>query len=211
MPRPRSSQTKHIIRAHGVKVFKSQHADIRALKRYGYTPSLYGNKVWASSFALMDYLKRKPLEQGVKSLDVGCGWGALGCFLASRFNAKVEAVDADKSVEPFLELTALLNGVEVCFNHKRFEQLTGRYLSQFHVLVGGDICFWPEMTGPLFNLLNRALKNGVTRAYIADPGRPPFWALAERCAEKFYADVVSHRTHLPHPSEKQILVIHNDQ
>lgn len=211
MPRPRQSQTKHLIRAYGIKVLKSTHADIQALKRKSYVPSLHGNKVWTSCFSLMNYLKKHPLEHGVRVIDVGCGWGVLSCFLARQFEASVEGVDADADIEPFFELTARVNGVDIQFNNQRFEQLTGKYLGQFDVLVGSDICFWNEMTDPLFNLIRRALKNGVGQVYIADPGRTSFWALAELCAEKFNGEVIGHRIQRPRPSEKKILVVHNEE
>ena len=72
------------------------------------------------------------------------------------------------------------NKVDITFQHKRFEQLTGKLLSNYDVLVGSDICFWDEMTDLLYKLIRRALRNGVQSIYIADPGRTPFLELAEK-------------------------------
>ena len=75
--------------------------------------------------------------------------------------------------------------------------------------MGTDICFWDEMTRPLFDLISLALKVGVERIIIADPGRPPFWALVDLCAEAFQIDVVSRRIYEPWKTEKFILAIDN--
>jgi hypothetical protein len=48
---------------------------------------------------------------------------------------------------------------------------------------------------------------GVKKILIADPGRPPFWALAELCAEKLGSEVITRRINQPWKSEKYILVI----
>lgn len=199
---------EHLLCAHGIQALRSTYPGVQALKRKGYMPSLHGNKVWSSCFVLMDYLKKYPLTTDIHIIDVGCGWGTLSCFLAKQFDAKVCGVDADPYIEPFFELTALVNEVQVSFDKKRFEQLTGRYLSAFDVLVGSDICFWDSMTDILYALIRRALRHGVKHLYIADPGRPPFWALADRCADTFYGEVITHRTQIPRSSEKHILVIH---
>ena len=43
---------------------------------------------------------------------------------------------------------------------------------ELHTLMGTDICFWDEMTTPLFELIQRARAAGVEQVLIADPGRP---------------------------------------
>ena len=63
------------------------------------------------------------------------------------------------------------------------------------------------MTNPLFKLIDRALSSGEKKILIADPGRPPFWELTEKCAEKFDSEVITRRIYKPWKSEKYILVI----
>ena len=63
------------------------------------------------------------------------------------------------------------------------------------------------MTEPLFNLIDRSLRSGVQKILIADPGRPPFWELTEKCAETFDSEVITRRIYKPWKSEKYILVI----
>ena len=43
----------------------------------------------------MDYLGCQGLPEGVKVLEVGCGWGLAGIFCAKHFRAVVTGVDAD--------------------------------------------------------------------------------------------------------------------
>ncbi len=45
------------------------------------------------------------------------------------------------------------------------------------------------MVKPLFNLIQRAIKGGVERVIIADPGRPTFYELGELCREKFEVEL----------------------
>ena len=96
-------------------------------------------------------------------------------------------VDIDSDVFPYLEALATANGVEVSHHRSRFERLTTRRLGRQHLIVGSDVCFWDEMSTPLFNLIRRAERGGATRVVIADPGRAPFRALVSRCEERWGA------------------------
>ncbi len=173
--------TSTMRRAYGVKILNSNHKDIRRLKREGYVAEIHGNKFWNSSFLIMDYLKKHPLKKNARVLEIGCGWGLLGIYCADNFGARVTGIDADEKVLPYLELHAEINGVDMVGKKMTFQQLSVEKLKEFDVILGADICFWDEMTGMLFNLINRALRAGVKEIMIADPCRPPFTALTERC------------------------------
>ena len=170
-------------RAYGVKILNSNHPEIRRLKREGHVAEIHGNKFWNSSFLVMDYLRKNPLKKNVRILEIGCGWGLLGIYCAKQFNAKVTGIDADENVLPFLELHADINGVKIDGKKMTFQQMTTEKLKKFDVILGADICFWDEMSGLLHNLTRRALKAGVKQVMIADPCRPPFTDLAERCKD----------------------------
>lgn len=204
------SETTTYTRSHGIISLKSTHKDVRRLKREGMIPSIHGNKVWSSCFALMSWLDEHPLPANQRVLDVGCGWGVLSCYLAKQQKARVTGADADPSVEPFFELTAKVNGVSVPFIKKRIEQLTGAMLTNFDVITGSDICFWDDMTRLLYNMIRRALRQNVKHIYISDPGRSPFWALADQCAQDFYGEVISRQTGKTAATQRHILVIHNE-
>lgn len=174
-------------RAFGIDLMLASHPEVRRLRRELGDFSTHGNKVWRSSLLLMDYLKKHPIKARSRVMEVGAGWGPASIFVAKRFRAQVTAVDLDPVVFPFLEAQAALNGVQVSTLKSRFEKITGRQLQDFDALMGSDICFWDNMVDPLYRLIVRARKAGVRDIWIADPGRTPFLALAERCEQKLGA------------------------
>lgn len=167
----------------GLTVLKNNHRDIRRLRKEAGYPSHHGNKVWNASLLLMDYFKEQPLEQGSRVLEIGCGWGITGIYCAKRFNCEVTGLDIDASVFPFMHHHALINGVRVDTVRCSYQRATQDFLAQYDVVVGGDICFWDELSTPLFNLLRRAHRMG-NRVVLSDPGRPPFQLMAERAQHK---------------------------
>ena len=202
-----STNTSHSIDYLGIKALRSRHPTIRKLKRQQQGHSAHGNKVWRSSFVLMDYLTTYPPTTSSKILDVGCGWGLTGIFLAKKYSARVTAIDIDPSVEPFLQLQASVNKCDIAFQARSFETLTQADLSTYDSIIAADICFWDELTEPLFELIGLALESGVERIMIADPGRPPFWDLVDLCMQNFAAEVVTRRIYQPWKTEKFILSI----
>lgn len=201
----------HTLHTRGITLLRGGHRAVRRLKRANHQPSIHGNKVWNSSFLIMDQLVRqKDINSGTHLMDIGCGWGPLAVFAAKRFRCRVTAVDADADVFPYLHLHAAINRVEVTPLHCRFERLTRARLNGVDQITGADICFWDELTPVLFNLIRRALGQGVRRILIADPGRSPFYALAERCEKAFNARVVERRTSNPRPLSAELLIVDRD-
>ena len=195
-------------RANGLRILTGAHASGRALRRAGHVAEIHGNKLWNSSFLLMEHLKKHPLPAGTRVLEIGCGWGLLSIFCAKRFGAVAHGVDADANVQPYMHLHAELNGVEVTSEKKTFAQLTTKMLADYDLVVGGDICFWDDLNRDLFNLIRRARKAGVGTVMIADPCRPPFTALAERC-EATLPNTERRTVHLSRPvkASGQILIV----
>jgi len=196
----------HLISFMNIHALKASHPEVRKLKRQQ-VHAAHGNKVWRSSFVLIDYLSTWEIPDNAKVLDIGCGWGLTGIYLAKNYQAQVIGVDIDASVEPFLNLQASINKCSIEFQQRSFESLKNTELAQFHTVMGTDICFWDEMTTPLFKLIKRALGAGVKQILIADPGRPPFWELADRCVAKLGGEVISRRIGQPWNTEKYILAI----
>lgn len=196
-------------RAYGVKILNSNHPEIRRLKREGNVAEIHGNKFWNSSFLVMDYLKKNPLKKNVRILEIGCGWGLLSIFCARTFDARVTGIDADENVLPYFQLHADLNDVMVTGKRMTFQQLSVEKLEAFDVIVGADICFWDEMAGLLHNLVRRAMKAGVKQVMIADPCRPPFTDLTERCRKTFggQVDVVEKWLTRPVHASGEILIV----
>ena len=198
---------RHFIEYLDIKALRSTHPGVRKLKRAQNRHSAHGNKVWRSSFVLMDYLTTYPPETQSRVLDIGCGWGLTGLFLAKQYHAQVTGIDIDSSVEPFLALQAQVNQCQMEFEERDFNTLSSEELTQYQLMIGTDICFWDELTQPLFDLIERSLNAGVERIVFADPGRPPFWSLAELCVQKLDASVFTRRIYEPWKTEKYLLVV----
>jgi predicted nicotinamide N-methyase len=195
-------------RANGLTILGASDPAIRRLRRAGHVAEIHGNKLWDSSFMIMEHLKKHPLPVGTRVLEIGCGWGLLGVFCAKRFGAAVHGIDADENVLPYLDLHAELNRVTITRQKRTFEQLTTRYLEDFDVILGGDICFWDAMTRQLYNLIRRSQRAGVSRVMIADPCRPPFTELAERCEARMdHARRVTVTLRRPVQASGQILIV----
>jgi predicted nicotinamide N-methyase len=206
---PTKKNVSHSIDYLGIQTLQSHHPEIRKLKRQQQSHSAHGNKNWRSSFVLMDYLTTYPPQTSEKILDVGCGWGLTGIFLTKQYSADVTAIDIDPSVEPFIRLQATINQCDIAFQSRGFESLTQPELSTYGSIIAADICFWDEMIEPLYAFVCLALKAGVQRILIADPGRPPFWSLCDQCAESLDAQIVTRRIYEPWKTEKFILIIEN--
>jgi predicted nicotinamide N-methyase len=200
---------QHIIHHFGLKILRSTHPEVRKIKRKQQGHSAHGNKVWRSSFALIDYLETYPIEVHSKVLEIGCGWGLSGLYAAKNQQADVTGIDIDASVQPYFALQNAINDSVVKFQQRSFESLTTEELNQYQYIIGSDICFWDEMTDPLFDLIERAIKSGVKKILIADPGRPPFWELGDRCAQRLNSEIITRRIYQPFKSEKYILAITN--
>jgi predicted nicotinamide N-methyase len=202
-----AAATEH--RYRGVVMPTASHPAIRRARRAGASPEIRGNKLWKSSLLLMDYLNRHPEPMPQRIVDVGCGWGIAGIWCARHFGAAVTSVDADRNVFPFLEVTAALNGVSTRQRVSRFERLTTDDLREFDTLIAADICFWDELVAPVANLVNRAIKAGVQRIVIADPERPTFHAMAERCLKRHGGELLPWRTRGARAASGALLVIDN--
>lgn len=196
-------------RFRGVTMPNSTHPEIRKVKRQGHSTTIHGNKLWKSSCLLIDYLHKHPPEHTSRVLDVGCGWGIAGIWCARFLGSEVTSVDADSNVFPYLEATARLNHVTTQTRTARFEALTIAELAQYDMLIAADICFWDELVDPVTQLVNRAVKAGVKHIMIADPERSPFFEVAERCAQRHCAEVVSRETTSPIKARGAIMVLEN--
>jgi len=202
-----ATPTEHRFR--GVVMPTSSHPAIRRERRRGANPEIHGNKLWKSSMVLIDYLNREREPRPQSVIDVGCGWGIAGIWCAREFGADVTSVDADANVFPFLDVTAQLNGVSTHHRVSRFESLSTRELESYDTLIAADICFWDELVAPVSNLVNRAIKAGVKRIIIADPERPTFHEMAERCLERHGGELLSWRTRGARSASGALLVIDN--
>ncbi len=195
----------HIVR--GLQLFSKNHPKLQKLLAKSDQPEIHGDKVWFSSYFIMDYLDKHPPTDKANVMEIGCGWGPLGIYCAKTFHSKVIAVDADPHVFPFLDLHADKNGVKIKAKVCRYEDLKPALLAKQEVIAGGDICFWDELVEPLHQLIKNALDAGVQRIIIGDPGRPPFMKLARRCRKLHGAKLKAVAITTPRKNDGYLLII----
>lgn len=196
--------------AYGLVVPKKSDPHLTQLLSECEEPEIHGDKVWDSSYLIMDYFRHHPLPQKpISVMEAGCGWGLLSIYLAKIWKAKVTGVDADKHVFPFLDFHASLNGVKINKQIKRYEKLSKKYLSRYDTIVGSDICFWDELTPALFNMIKGAMSANVRQIIIADPGRSPFHKLAKKCKQHFNSSLLDWEVTEPNRHDGELLIIQN--
>ena len=204
-----SSEEANIKEVRGLKLYKKKHKIIKKLLKDTSVPEIHGDKVWFSSYLIMDYLLENPPKKKSRIMEIGSGWGILSIYCAKVYKANVIAVDADKNVFPFLDVHAELNNTKVISKVSRYEKLKASLLAEQNLILGGDICFWNELIDPLHKLIKKSLKNSVETIVIADPGRSPFLKLAKKCKNKFDAELIEVELEDPLSEEGYLLVIKN--
>ena len=192
--------------AYGITVYGSHHPLVTELLEEG-PPEIHGEKTWKSTWLLLDYLDRMRMRPRTRVLEVGCGWGLAGTYCAKVRKARVTAVDADPNVLPIARFQAEANGVRIKTLEERFESLPVDLLRKTDVLIGADICFWDELVEPLLGMIRKALRAGVSRIVLADPGRPCFEDLAATCEKEFRALYLDTDTKKPVKADGYVLVI----
>ncbi|MFQ5616261.1 MAG: methyltransferase [Anaerolineales bacterium] len=198
--------TKTEIKSYGVRALLSRHPEIRKLKQV-YPSSVHGNKIWASSWLLMDYFKHQGLGQSARVMEIGCGWGLTGIYCAKNHGAIVTGLDTDPDVFPYLQLHADLNKVQVTTLRRSFEKIKKGELEKVDVLIGADICFWDSMIDSLTKLLRRAIRSQVPLILIADPGREPFDKMSDYFVTRQKGEVLDWRVKRPRNIQGRILKI----
>lgn len=200
--------SKSISTTRGLKIYSVEHPSIKALlESVEDAPEIHGDKVWFSSFFIMDYLLKNPPLKKSRIMEIGCGWGLLAIYCVKKFNARVVAVDADKFVFPFLDIHATKNAVTVENKVCRYEKLSIKALAEQDLILGADICFWDELVEPLMTLIEKALRKKGAQIILADPGRSPFLKLAKQCKKKFNAELIEVATEKPSKEEGYLLLI----
>jgi predicted nicotinamide N-methyase len=201
----RKGEAKTEIYAYGLRALRSNHLEIRKLKRK-YHPAFHGFRIWPSSWLLIHFLRQHGMQKGLRVMEVGCGWGLAGIYCAKQFEAVVTGVDIDAGVFPFLKIHAFINYVRVNTIQSGFDGITSEDLEETDVLIGSDICFWDTLEGSLKALITRAMSKGV-QVLIADPGRSPFHSLGEHFVAGGNGDIFDYHLTQPHPIQGRILTI----
>ncbi|MCA9783085.1 MAG: methyltransferase [Candidatus Cloacimonetes bacterium] len=200
------ARDRDVCYAYDLFALKKAHPLIGFLEQECEEPFYYGTRVWNSGWLAIDHLEHHGLPAGSGVIDLGCGWGLLGIFCARRFGCRVLAVDTDPLVAPFLDLHARINEVSLSPRFVDMARLSDRDLRGRTLLAGADICFWPELVTPLFELIRRALDLGVPRILISDPGREPFETLAARCRKELGARILDHSLEKPKVTGRLLVI-----
>jgi len=157
------------------RYYTGAHPKIRKHCRAGKRPKEFGDKVWATSFVMMEALAQKSSElSGLRVLEIGCGWGLLGVYLAKTQECQVTCTDLDENVLPIVQMHGELNAVEVNTHALSFNAIDIDFLKNFDVIVGVEVCYSQAVSEDLRRLMERAMEAGVGKVWIADPGRPDF-------------------------------------
>ena len=57
----------------GIKLLHPSDRRIRRIKRYQQRNTAHGNKIWLSSFVLMDFIAEDPPAPDTAAIEIGCG------------------------------------------------------------------------------------------------------------------------------------------
>jgi predicted nicotinamide N-methyase len=200
---------KNSFYSYGIWLYHEKSSQIKRIKKQ-VSPSVHGDKHWSSSYVLMDYFSVNPLRKKTRVLDVGCGWGPTSIFLANN-GCEVTGLDVDEDVFAFLYAQAELNDVRVATRQGAMSSMRKADLAKYDVIVGGDICFWNDLTDEWFAMLKRAATAGVKKLVLADPGRSPFYKLIDKCIERWPVQVLSWYSLEPKRFSGTLLVVELDK
>ncbi len=174
----------------GIKYYAASHPRVRKYYRQGNRPREFGSKVWATTLVVLERLSQEEKNfSNLKVLEIGCGWGLLGIFLAKKFSCRVTASDLDKNVLPLVEMQAKINNVHIETKVSSFNELSTRYLTNFDLVIGSEICYSDEVAEDLRKLIERCLAAKVGKIILADPGRPDFKELMLKLTTSYKVQV----------------------
>lgn len=197
---------KNELRAYGLKLLLPEHEAIKTLEKE-YKPANYGHQVWDSSWLLIDYLQHFNGISAKSIMDIGCGWGLAGIYCARAFGAGVSCVDVDDQVQPYVELMAAINNVQVDFLNLAFHQINRDLLNRTDLIIGSDICFCEGLINPLYNFIKIVESASVKQMIISDPGRWTFNDLSQYFNRNGNAEVLEWKITTPVDVSGKILRI----
>lgn len=197
--------------AYGINIVKPNHDLVDNIKADGFTPQLFGSKVWQSNFLLMDILSKASLKRSLNVLEIGAGWGALSVFLSKHFNANVIASDLDQNVQPYQQMLARRNQTQVDSQNIRIQEIDDKLLEHIDLIVASDICYDLQTKIELLNLVEQVACRSDTVMLLADVGRKAFVKLSQDSDNLIDVEVNPHSISEPMALDGFILSVNNVQ
>ncbi|MDF1564331.1 MAG: 50S ribosomal protein L11 methyltransferase [Deltaproteobacteria bacterium] len=144
-------------------------------------PPPYWAFCWPGSAALARLVLDQPsLVEGRRVLDFAAGCGVAALAAASSGARRVLAAEIDPFASAATRVNAALNGLQV---ETTDEDLVGRPLPEFDLILAGDVCYEKPMAAAVTGWLEQLARRGA-EVLLADPGRayPPRRGLIERAS-----------------------------
>lgn len=144
-------------------------------------PPPYWAFCWPGSAALARLLLDNPeISAGRRVLDFAAGCGIAALAAARTGARRVLAAEIDPLATAATRVNAELNGVEI---ETTLEDLVGQPLTDFDLILAGDVCYERPMAAAVTAWLTHAASRGA-EVLLADPGRayPPARGLVERAS-----------------------------
>ncbi|AWB65114.1 hypothetical protein C2869_01055 [Saccharobesus litoralis] len=192
----------------GIKFVKPNHHRVQNIKINNDSPRYLANKVWISSFLMMDYLSSLSLPKGQKIQEIGCGWGAISTYVGKQFNVKVCASDVDKNAQPYQALLNEVNGVNIGFSQASFADMARQANHNLDMLLGADICYNPNTQRELIDLISAFMNKPNRQVILADIGRTPFMRLYKTLESRLTANLTLIQKSLSLPTQIDGYVLH---
>ena len=123
---------------------------------------------WAGGQALARYILDNPGEvRGRRVFDFGSGSGLVAIAAAQAGGTSVTASDIDAYAVAAVTLNARANRVHI---EALMENVVGRSMSGFDVILAADICYEQPLAGHVTEWLSDCARAGIS-VLIGDPGR----------------------------------------
>lgn len=119
-----------------------------------------GGRVWASAGALCRYLTRSDKCRGQRVVELGCGTGAVGIFVAKGLGPEsVTLTDEKESLLTIARENASLNGAEVSLRRLKW----GREPLDLEasLVVGSDVTYFREVQDDLCRTIGEMATEGA--------------------------------------------------
>ena len=168
--------TKTNVKIKGIEIPMSSHPEIKKLKKHYNVHSMHGNKVWNSTLVFLDAFDEVNVK-GKTFADLGCGWGAMSCYLQKK-GGIVTGFDQDETVKPYFDLMCKLMDSNPKFVQQDIFDDT--LPMDFDVYIACDVCFWKNQVDCWIELIDKLAFHNK-QLIMCDPGRQSFWELVDYC------------------------------